>query len=204
MKRYAPFLPEYASPLYKRNDWLVYTDAASTPPCLFSLLSDPLSDVINPDNLLVASARHRSFLFKDTCLIFFLELLAMTAFFVDLGPRMAGESIWIYMDNNFLSAVTGGDSNTETIAILVGRMWGTLQRYRIFAWFPSVPSKLNPADRPARGRKSPCTPRRKASSKSILFLYRRVIAKLKNFNFRPQMGAEIRIKPGQAQRFRLY
>ena len=103
-----------------------------------------------------------AFLFKDACLIFGLGLLALVAFFEDFSPRLAGRSIWIYMDNNCLSAVTRGDSDTDAIAILVGRLWATLQRNRFCAWLPRVPSKRNPADFSTRAKRSPCASRRKA------------------------------------------
>ena len=69
---------------------------------------------------------------------------------------MAGCSIWIYMDsNNSLAAITRGAPNTAVIAIRVDRAWELIQRRGARAWFSRVPSKLNPADLPTRGRKMP-------------------------------------------------
>ena len=66
------------------------------------------------------------------------------------------KSIWIYMDDdNCLSALTRGDSNTEAIAVLAGRIWASLQRYHISAWFSRVPSNQNPAYLPTRKKTVP-------------------------------------------------
>ena len=105
---------------------------------------------------------------------------------------MAGKSIWIYMDsNNCLSAVTRGDSNTEAIAILVGRLWATLQRNHIYSWFSRVPSKQSPGDLPTRNRRIPSPVSRKESFKSISSLYRTARSQLKKFDFRPEMGPKL-------------
>ena len=96
------------------------------------------------------------YLFRKTCLIFGMELLALVAFLEESAASLTGGSIWFYMDsNNSLSAMTRGDSNTAVIAVLVGRSCELIQRFQIRAWFPRVPSKLNTADLPTRGKKLP-------------------------------------------------
>ena len=73
----------FAVPISSRPDDLLYTDAAANPPCICALLSNPNSSVVRPITLLVAFARPWIRLFKATCLIFGLELLALVAFFED-------------------------------------------------------------------------------------------------------------------------
>ena len=110
-------------------------------PFLRALLFGPESTRLKLVTQCVAFVRPWAYLFKDTCLIFGLELLALTAFSEHHAPSLAGRSVWIYMDsNNFLSAVARGDSNIEEIAILGGRLWAAIQRYRICAWFSTVHS----------------------------------------------------------------
>ena len=198
------FSPRISRPLSDEYDWLIYTDAATNPPCLCALIFNPMTAAVRLDAQLVAFARPWTSLFKDTCLISGLEHLALTAFFEDMGPMLEGESIRIYMDsNNFLSAVTRDASNTVAIAIPVGRLRATLKRHRIYAWFSRVPSKHNPADLPTRNRRMHFTASRKDSFKSISSLYRLVRSQLKKFDFIPRNGAKIRIKPSHRHGIRL-
>ena len=147
------FTPRISRPLSRKFDWLLYTDAATNPPCICDLLFDPRKTSISLDAQLVAFARPWIHWFKHTCLIFGLELLVLAAFVEDCGPRLAGRPIWIYMDSkNCFSAMTRDDSNTEDIAIPVGRIRDTLHRYHISAWFSRVSSKQNPADFPTRAK----------------------------------------------------
>ena len=56
------------------------------------------------------------YLFRKTCLIYGMELLASVLFFE--GRYDARASCWIYIDyNNFLSAHVGGDSYTGAISV---------------------------------------------------------------------------------------
>ena len=48
-------------------------------------------------------------MFRDTCLIYGIELLAMVSFFEDQAPSLKGCIGWIYMgNNNCLDALVGG------------------------------------------------------------------------------------------------
>ena len=164
------FPPRVCRPLAKKFDWLLYADAATNPPCICALLFDPWEAGASLDTQMVAFVRPWTQMFKQTCLIFGLELLALAALAEDHGPRLAGQSIWLYMGNNkCLSAMTRGDSNTEAIAVVVGRIWGTLQRYRISAWFSRIPSKMNPADPPTMAKNCPSRLRKKAHLTRCLF-----------------------------------
>ena len=172
--------PRVCRPLSRKFDWLVYTDAASKPPCICDPLFDPHQGRPKLDAQLTAFVRPRTHLFKKTCLILGLELLALAAFLEDYAPFLAGRSVWIYMDNNnCLSAVTRGDSNADAIAILVGRIWGAIQKRHISAWFSRAPSKQNPADLPTRDTASPFPIRSKASFKSFTELFRLVRKNIK-------------------------
>ena len=175
-------------------DWLLYTDAASNPPCICALLFVPRKGTNGLDSQRVAFVRPWAQLFRQTCLIFGLELLALAAFVEDFAPHLAGQSIWIYMDNNnCLSAMTRGDSNTEAVAILVGRIWGTLQRYHISAWFSRIPSKLNPADLPTRDKRLPFSAKTKGSFNSLSFLFRLVKKGLLKFGLKNPKRFNIRL-----------
>ena len=115
--------PRFFRPISLKYDWLLYTDAAASPPCIGDLLFIPTQASISLGTRRVAFVRPRAHLFKQTCIIFGLELLALNAFVDDHGPRLHWKPIWINMENNNSpSAMTRGDSNTEAIAILVGRI----------------------------------------------------------------------------------
>lgn len=183
------FSPRICRPLSTKFDWLIYTDAASNPPNICALLFDPKTGKAKLDTIKTAFVRPWAHVFKKTCLIFGLELLALTACMEDWAPFLAGRSIWVYMDNNnCLSAVTRGDSNAEAIAVLVSRLWDTLQRHHIAAWFSRVPSKLNPADFPTRDRPLPFKAGRKTTFKSLSSLYRLTVREMRKWTVRPRRG----------------
>ena len=151
------FSPRICTPCKEFCDWIVYTDAATSPPRLCALR---FAGNTRPTRLIQQLSSSAptvwQYLFRKTCLIFGLELLALVAFLEESAVNLAGCSIWFYMDsNNSLSAMTRGDSNTAVIAVLVSRAWELIQRFQIRAWFSRVPSKLNPADLPTRGKKLP-------------------------------------------------
>ena len=101
-----------------------------------------------------------SYFFRNTALIYGLELLALVLFFEDHAAFLKGPCCWVYLDNNnCLASLVRGDSNTGIIAILVARFWQFLQRFDICVWFSRVHSDLNPADLPTRGKKLPFRPR---------------------------------------------
>ena len=113
------------------------------------------------------------YLFRSTCLIFGLELLALVAFLEESAASLTGCAIWFYMDsNNSPSAMTRGDSNTAVIAVWVSRAWELIQRHHIRAWFSRVPSKLNPADLPTRGKRLPLGSHTKGGFSFFPALYR--------------------------------
>ena len=148
MRRYEAifaFPTRVCRPLSKKFDWPLYTDADTNPPRICALLFDPRKAETSLDAHLAAFVRPWAQLFKQTCLIFGSELLGLAAFAEDRGPRLAGQSIWIYMgNNNCLSAMTRGDSNTGAITVLVSRIRGTLQRYFITAWVSRIPPQGEP------------------------------------------------------------
>ena len=153
----AEFTPRLAIPRPARADWLIYTDAATHPPTLCALLFKGSS--FSPVLDLCASQRTAvtwDYLFRNTALIYGLEMLALVSFFEDQAPRLRGSCCWVYLDsNNCLAALTRGDSNTDVIAVLVARFWRTVQRFDICVWFSRVRSKVNPADLPTRDKQLP-------------------------------------------------
>ena len=117
------------------------------------------------------------YLFRSTCLISGLEIMALVAFLEESDAALAVCCIWIYMgSNNSLSAMTRGDSNTAAIAVLVSRAWGLIRRRQIRDWFSRIPSELNPADLPTRVKRIPfgCPSERGFSLLPELFRLRRM------------------------------
>ena len=156
-------------------DWIVYTDAATTPPriCALRFRGSESTPSLAPQ-LSSAVPTVWAYRFRSTCPIFGLGLLAMVAFLEDEASELAGCSLWIYMgNNNSLSAMTRGDSNTDAIAVLVARAWELIQRPDIRAWFSRVPPKLNPADGPTRGRVPPFRAERNRGFRSLARIYRK-------------------------------
>ena len=153
--------------------WLVYTDAATNPPKICALLfkGDALTPQLHGEWVSSVDPPWCN-LFRSTNLILGLELLALVAFFEIAAPQLRGQCVWVYVDNNnVLAAVTRGDSNRDIVAILVSKLWDTLQRFSICAWFSRVPSKLNPADLPTRGRRVPFATRNRTSFSSLPQLF---------------------------------
>ena len=154
--------------------WLVYTDAATHPPKLCALLFNATARETDLVGEWTADVfEQRCFLFRHTALIFGLELLAVVAFFEQLAPKLAGQCVWVYVDNNnVLAAITRGDSNTDVAAVLVAKLWNTLQRFSICAWFSRVGSKINPADLPTRGKRLPFRARERGRLSALPVLFR--------------------------------
>ena len=153
--------PRISIPRPRRPRWIIYTDAAATPPMLCALLfrGGRSSPVLHT----ACEARAPtiwSYFFRFAALIYGLELLALVLFFEDHAAFLKGSCCWVYMgNNNCLASLVRGDSNTGIIAILVARFWQLVQRFDICVWFPRVHSDLNPADLPTRGKKLPSRPR---------------------------------------------
>ena len=111
--------------------------------------------------------------FRSTCLISGLEFPAYVAFLEDEAVGLAACSILFYMGvDNSQSAMTRGDSNTAAISDSVARAVELIQRYHIMDCFSMVPSKLNPADSPTRGKALPFRPARRRGFSSLPKLYR--------------------------------
>ena len=91
-------------------DWIVYTDAATTPPRICALRFQGASQTPRLVQTLspavpLAWMRH----FRSTCLIFGLEIMALAAFLGGSAAELDGCSIWFYMDiDNSLAALTRG------------------------------------------------------------------------------------------------
>ena len=166
--------PRRVCTLPKSVKWILYTDAATNPPRICALLFEGTTSTTQlwgewASDVPIAWCN----IFHRTNLILGLELLALVAFFEQLAPRLSGQSVWVYVDNNnVLAAVTRGDSNTETVAVLVANLWDTLQRHSICAWFSRVPAALNPADLPTRGRMVPFPARFRGNFTSLVPLLR--------------------------------
>ena len=117
------FAPRLAIPRSARADWLIYTDAATEPTTICALIphgnsSSPQLDTCYDQRLSAA----RGYLFRHTALIYGMELLSLVAFFETHSPRLRGGCCWVYLDNNnCLADLTRGDSNTDTIAVIVAR-----------------------------------------------------------------------------------
>ena len=171
---FALFNPRICRPCAHRRNWLAYTDSATSHPRICALRFR------GSDSTPHQAAQHSTavptvwlYQFRQTCLIFGLELLTLVAFLQDEAAGLAGCSIWVYMDgNNSLSAMTRGDSNMASIASLVARAWELIQRHHLRAWCSRVPLKLNPADLPTRGQMLPYKPARQSRFARLARLYR--------------------------------
>lgn len=87
----AGFIPRTAKPKPPKAVWLIYTDAASTPPRLRGLLFKGNSD--RPDIRALCSDSMEvawSYLFRYTNLIFGVELLSIVLFLEEWGPILRG------------------------------------------------------------------------------------------------------------------
>ena len=139
----ADFAPRIAVSLSPIADWVIYTDAASEPPAICARLFGAKSKRPKMKKECAAGVPVTwPYLFRKTTLIYGLELLSILAFFDDHAPSLRWSRCWVYMgnNNNCLSAIVRGDSNTDIIAVLVARFWQLAQRYDICVWFPRVKS----------------------------------------------------------------
>ena len=94
--------------------------------------------------------------FRDTSVIYGLELFAAVAAIFSLRYQLRGCSITVYIDNNAaLSALIKGDSCSMKVARLIAFMWYISATFDITLWFERVSSALNIADLPSRGVKLP-------------------------------------------------
>ena len=120
----ADFTPRLATPRPRRPGWLIYTDAATDPPSLCALLFEGRRPTPRQRTLCASTRVPVTWpnLFRLTSLIYGLGLLSIVLFVEDWAPILQGSSCWIYLDNNnCLSALVRGDSDTDAIAALVAR-----------------------------------------------------------------------------------
>ena len=97
------------------------------------------------------------YLFRKTCLIYGLELLALVLYLAGRAASLRGACCRTYIfNNNCLAALVRGGSNTSVIAVLVARFCQLVQRFDICALFPRVHSDINPADFPGCIMRRPC------------------------------------------------
>ena len=136
-------------------DFVIYSDAASTGHRMAALLFK--GGRRGAPHILRAAAsaapKYWADAFSNTNLIYGLELLALLAFIYMLRFALKGCSINCYLDNNnSLSALIKGDSNTHVIAAMVATFWRVLQKFNIDIFLGRVSSKLNIADHPTRSK----------------------------------------------------
>ena len=152
----ADFAPRTVVSRSSVADWVIYTDAATDPPWICSLRFNGKSRSPELDTLCSAPVPPVwLYLFRQTCLFYGLELLALVAYFEDHAPSLKNSCCWIYLGSNCLAALVRSGSNTEVVAILVARSWLLVRRRNICVRPPRVRSKLNPADLPARDKQLP-------------------------------------------------
>ena len=150
------FSPRVCAPCQHFRYWVVYTDAATSPPPIVRIALQWGVRKSHPVQQLSWSVPTVwQYLFRSTCLISGIGILALVAFLEESDASLAGCSIWIYMGrNNSLSAMTRCDSNKAAISVLVARACELIRRHHILAWFSRVPSKLNPAGLSTREKAS--------------------------------------------------
>jgi hypothetical protein len=85
--------------------------------------------------------------------IFVYETLMVLAAFHVFVRQLQGRRVLVFIDNtSALGAIKKGSSSSTDVHALVGLLWLRLAAQRIWAVFRWVPSKLNLADPPSRGR----------------------------------------------------
>ena len=150
----ADFAPLVAVPRPDMPHWAIYTDAATNPPMLCTLLRR--GDRTSPALHTACSARAPAawpYLLRLACLIYVSQLLELTLFFEDRAAFLWAKCGWVYRDNNnCLGSLVPGDSIEGVIAVLVVRLWQMVQMFYICLCFPRVDSDLNSADPPTRGK----------------------------------------------------
>ena len=176
----AVMAPRSLAPRPKLVPWIAYTDAATSSSMLCALLFDTSAPVPTIHRSWTARPNTTwDYLFRNTARILGLELLAILAFIEDFAPKHPNSCVWIYVDNNnALAAIVRGDSPTDIVAIMVARLWETLTKHNVHAWFSRVRSKLNPADLPTRGKNPPFETRKCLpfpNLKSLLITCRRAL-----------------------------
>ena len=99
-------------------------------------------------------------LFDKTNLIYGLEMMAIVQTSADPDLDLEGQCVTFYIDNNAISALIRGDSDTVIISVLTRIFWAICGRMGIAPFLESVPSGFNSADRPTRITKLPfwCKP----------------------------------------------
>lgn len=127
--------------------WIVYTDTATHPHKISALLFDGGASSISLAGQWADDVpQNWVHLLRKTSLIFGLELLASVAFVEQVAPRLAGQCVWIYVDNNNVSeAISRGDSNTDVIAELVARLWETLRMFPHLYFVQKGPFQAKPS-----------------------------------------------------------
>ena len=155
-------------PRPRRIRWIAYTDAATSSSILCALFFDSFAPLPTIHSCWTARPPTWCYLIRHTARILGLELLAILAFVVYFAPKYPNSCLWLYFDsNNALEAIARGDSPTDIVAITVGRIWETLQRRSIHAWFSRARSKLNPSDLPTRAILPHCPIREEARFQNI-------------------------------------
>ena len=94
--------------------------------------------------------------FRDTSVIYGLELFTVVATIFTLRYRLRGCSVAIFVDNNAaLCALIKGDSLSVPVSRLIPSMWYLSATFCITLCFERVSSASNIADAPSRGRALP-------------------------------------------------
>ena len=92
-------------------------------------------------------------LFRETSIIFGLELLAVTMAIYQFRQRFTSKSIIVYVDNNaVLGALVKGQTQKNPAHSFITGMWMVATTLSMTIWFERVPSGTNVDDLPTRNK----------------------------------------------------
>ena len=146
-----------ATPRLTRNrkpatDLVIYTDAATATMIIAAIIvgtpvvltSRALSSVLP-----LRVGKHWPRLFRDTALIYGLEMLAIFAVLIDPTVDLVVGNVTFYADSsNALQALASNAQGPPVIAAMTQLIWFRISELNMAAWFDRAPSKKNIADLP--------------------------------------------------------
>ena len=151
--------PRIIYPRISTPQRIIYTDAATSTLLAASITFYPSNCTVAPvveACRVMAAGQEWCDLFIETNLIYGLEMLAIVQTAADPNLDLDGRCVTFYIDNNnAISALIKGDSDTVIISAISRIFWAICGRRGIAPWLERAPSPVNIADLPTRTTKLP-------------------------------------------------